>query len=165
MNLGFYFEKLHSSEVFIDFMEKNPKAYLCSGFFSIDKEGQDNQKHFDFYAPDEKKMFSFKLESKIEKVPMEIFEAVPKVLDIDSNLDFDIDDTEKILLEKMEEQKINNKIQKILISIQNVEEKNFLICTVFISGLGLLKVQIDLKTKKITFFEKKSFFDFVKRVK
>ena len=37
----------------------------------------------------------------------------------------------------------------------------FLIGTVFISGLGIIKVNIDIKDKKIIEFEKKSFFDMV----
>ena len=39
MNLQLYLEKLKSSGVFKEFMKENPKAYLCSGFFTIDKEG------------------------------------------------------------------------------------------------------------------------------
>jgi len=38
MNMQFYVEKLSHSEEFKEFMKKNPDAYLCSGFFVIDKE-------------------------------------------------------------------------------------------------------------------------------
>jgi hypothetical protein len=76
MNLQFYIEKLNSSKVFSDFKNENPKAYLCSGFFTLDFEGSDNQRHLDFYIPDKKEMFSFKLDSEqgkgIEKVPVEM---------------------------------------------------------------------------------------------
>lgn len=72
MNFQFYLEKLYSSAIFKNFMKESPKAYLCSGFFTIDKEGKDNQIHVDFYIPDTKKMFSFRLEKKIEKIPVEV---------------------------------------------------------------------------------------------
>ena len=49
-----------------------------------------------------------------------------------------------------------------MFSLQNFEEMDSLICTVFISMLGMLRVNIGLSDKKITQFEKKSFFDVVK---
>jgi hypothetical protein len=164
MNLQFYLEKLYSSDIFKNFIKENPKAYMCSGFFIIDKEGKDNQIHIDFYIPNIKKMFSFRLEKKIEKIPVE---ATTKKapLKIKSDVDFNFEDVEKMIADEMEKQDIKNKLQKIMFSLQNIDGKNFLICTVFISLLGLLKVHIDLKEKKIVLFEKKSFFDLMKRVK
>ena len=51
MNFQFYLEKLMDSGDFQKFKKENPNAYLCSGFFSIDKEkGLDNQQHLD-YSP------------------------------------------------------------------------------------------------------------------
>jgi len=63
------------------------------------------------------------------------------------------------------------KIQKILLSLQKIDKKDFLIGTVFISGLGMIKVKIDLDLEhrsvypnvqnfgaKIVEFEKKIFF-------
>jgi len=172
MNLQFYLEKLQSSDVFKDFMKKNPKAYLCSGFFTIDKEGQDNQRHLDFYVPEKGEMFSFKFEEagKVEKIPVEMInKKIPEKIKPDLDINFDFGDIEKIILNEMELQNLKNKLQKIIISLQNYEEKNFLVCTVFVSMLGLLKVNIDLEGKdgkpEITLFEKKSFFDFLKKVK
>ena len=41
--------------------------------------------------------------------------------------------------------------------------KDFLIGTVFISGLGMIKINIDISEMKIIVFETKSFFDFMKK--
>ena len=160
MNIQFYMEKLFSSKEFKEFIEKNPDAYLCSGFFVIDKEGKDNKQHFDYYVPNENKMFSFQLESEVKIVPIELIDKetskkIPKP-------DFDFDNIEKMIREEMKNQNIKNKIQKLMFSLQNFNEKDFLICTVFISMLGILKVNIDLSNEKITEFEKKSFFDVLK---
>ena len=164
MNLQFYLEKMHSSEVFKRFMKENPKAYLCSGFFTMDKEGRDNKRHFDFYVPKKKKIFSFKLENGVEVIPIEVMiEKIPEKLEI--NFDFDFEEIEKMISKKMEKQNIKNKIQKIILSLQNLDGRAFLIGTMFISMLGILKIQIDLSNMKITEFEKKSFFDMMKRVK
>ena len=145
MNLQFYIEKLHSSKEFKDFMNENLDAYLCSGFFVIDKEGNDNKQHFDYYIQNQKKMFSFQLDSEMDNedgiklVPIEMFGGkIPeKVL----KHDFDFKEIEEMIEEEMRKQNIKNKIQKIMFSLQNLKGKDFLICTVFISMLGILRVR------------------------
>jgi len=164
MNFQFYLEKLYSSAIFKSFIKENPKVYLCSGFFTIDKEGKDNQIHIDFYIPDTKKMFSFRLEKGIKKIPIEaITKKIP--LEIKPDFDFNFEEVEEMIVNEMKKQDIRIKLRKIIFSLQNINRKNFLVCTVFIGLLGLLKVQIDLKEKKIILFEKKSFFDLMRRVK
>ena len=160
MNIQFYTEKLFSSDEFKSFMKKNKDAYLCSGFFVIDKNGDDNKQHFDYYIPSSKKMFSFQLEGGIKMVPIEMLnEKIPKKI---SKPEFDFSNMEIMIQKEMEKQNIKNKIQKIMFSLQNFNEKDFLICTVFISMLNMLKVNIDLSNEKITEFKKKSFFDIMK---
>jgi len=164
MNLNFYLEKLHNSEQFKEFVKENSDAYLCSGFFVIDKEGGDNKQHFDYYVPSSKKMFSFRLENKCEKVPIELFDD--KVSEkITFEKDFDLKDIERMISSEMEKNEIKNKIQKMLFSLQKVDGKNMLVGTIFISSLGMVKVNLDLESMKIIQFEKKSFFDILKRVK
>ncbi len=172
MNLQFYLEKLHASEEFKKFKRENPDAYLCSAFFSIDKENMkspDNKSHLDFYVPpkdknEKGKMFSFQLEEGVKLVPLDT-SGFPDGMDseeISSDINLDFNNVEKMIAERMEKENLRNKIQKILFSLQNKEGKAFLIGTVFISMFGLLKVNIDLSEKpfwKITSFEKKSFFD------
>ena len=164
MNLKFYFEKLKSSDAFKKFTKENPTAYFCSGFFTIDKEGSDNQRHLDFYIPESKKMFNFVLNNGVQISQVEIQnEQIPNKLNF--NIDFSFEEIEKMIRDEMEKQGIKNKLQKIIISLQNIENRPKLICTVFVSMLGLLKVEIDIKTMKIMVFEKKSFFDLMKIIK
>ncbi len=167
MNLQFYLEKLYASKEFKKFKKENHDAFLCSAFFIIDLENiknPNNKQHFDFYIPSLKKMFSFQLEEDIKKVPVEMFrEEVPK--EISTSCDFDLEEIKEIITNKLNEEKIKNKIQKILLSLQKLKDKDYLICTVFISALGLIKVNIDLSKNEITEFEKKSFMDMMKIVK
>ncbi len=166
MNYQFYLEKLHSSKIFKDFMKENPKAYLCSGFFTIDKdkEAKDNQRHLDFYVPNIKEIFSFKLEKEIEKVPVETStKKIPS--EIKPNFDFKFEEIEKIIVDEMKKRKVTNKLQKMILSLQNIGGRVALVGTVFISRFGLLRIHIDLEKKNISLFEKKSFFDLIKRVK
>jgi len=52
-----------------------------------------------------------------------------------------------------------------LLSLQNIENKDLLTATVFVSGLGMLKVNIEPGSKKITDFDRKSFFDMMKIIR
>ncbi|MBA3064764.1 MAG: hypothetical protein KJ646_03080 [Nanoarchaeota archaeon] len=161
MNIQFYLEKLQGFAEFRKFIKKNPSAYLCSGFFSIDKEGKDNQQHLDYYVPDSKKMFSFQLEDEIKLIPAQIFDGyVPSKLLVNNDVDFD--DIEKLIMEKIKQENIQNKLQKILLSLQNKDDSDFFISTIFISGFGMLKLNIDISKMEVVLFEKKSFFDIMK---
>ena len=205
MNLKFYLEKLHISEEYKKFIQENPGAYLCSGFFVIDKEGSDSKQHLDYYVPysssqklpahshsqidnkqlnektpNEKsvnnlkipstesasnsrgKIFSFQLEDGIKIIPIETIDN--KILEgILGDCDFDLTKIEKMIVSEMIYKGIQKKLQKILLSLQNKEGRDFLIGTIFISGLGMLKVQINLPEMKIIEFEKKSFFDILRK--
>jgi hypothetical protein len=161
MNFQFYVEKLKASDSYKEFIEKNPEAFVCSGFFIIDKEGNDNQQHFDYWIPKDKSMVSFKLEANCEIAPIQMIDdKVPEQISLD--LDFDFKEIERLIEDKKEQEGLRKKIQKYLFSLQKKDNKHYLIGTVFISMLGMLKVQIDLEKKEIVEFEKKSFFDIMK---
>ena len=105
-------------------------------------------------------MFSFQFESGLKKVPIDIigsneFEKI-------SESDFDFDEAEELIKEEMNKKDIKNEIEKIMFSLQKHEGKDFLICTVFISRMGILKANIDIQANKVVEFEKKSFFDLIK---
>jgi len=163
MNLQFYLEKLFASEKFQSFMKENPSAYFCSGFFAIDEEKGDNKIHVDYVVPATKKIFSFQLEGEVDMVSVE--QEGESLEQISDNIDFDFGEIEKLIVEKMEQENVKNKIQKILLSLQKVKGKIFLVGTVFISGLGMIKIKIDLEEMNIIEFEKKSFMDMLKIVR
>lgn len=166
MNFQFYLEKLFASREFERFRNENPKAFLCSGFFSIDKKGNDNQQHLDYFNPETKKMFSFKFkEGIVEMVPVEDYGIDVKIDEVSDNLNFDFGEIERKIEERIIEGNINKKVEKILLSLQNKYGKNFLIGTVFLSGLRMVKITIDLDDGRIEDFENKSFFDMLRVVK
>lgn len=164
MNLQFYLEKLFELEEFQKFKQDNPNAYLCSGFFVRDKEGENNKNHLDFFIPETKRIISFQLDKNIEGIPIEKeFDSAPEK--IKDNIDFDFSEIEDLVMNKMESENIKNKLQKILLSLQRVNDVNYLIGTVFISSLGLIKIKINIDKNEIEEFEKKSFLDMMKIVK
>ena len=159
MNFKFYAEKLKSSKNFKKFARENKEAFPCSCFFIIDKEenGKDKQ-HFDFYIPSSKKIFSFPLEDGGEETALELKDGkIP--LRISMNHDFDFKDVEQVIQTRMDEEKITNKIQKMLFSLQNADGKDMFIATIFVTSFGLVNAVIDIDEMKIKDFKKKSFLD------
>lgn len=148
-------------------MSKNKDAFLCSGFFIVDKKGEDNKQNVDYFVPSINKMFSFKLEldKEVELVPVENFGEDFKPEKIPDNINFDFNEIERLIEGEMFDKKIKNKIEKLLLSLQAKDNKSYIFGTIFISGLGILRVKIDLDEKRVIEFEKKSFFDMMKIVK
>jgi hypothetical protein len=183
MNSQFLLEKLEDSEEYKKFMKENKDAYLCSAFFIIDLQNHqpvlasscnpteveyfsdsENKFHFDYYLPSSKKTFSFEYENGIKLVPLERYDE--KVLEkLSEKQHFDFDELYDKVKGKMEEEKISNKIIKMIFSWQNFEGKDTLFGTIMLSGLALLKMTFDISEDKIVEFEKKSFFDMMKIVK
>lgn len=161
MNFQFYLEKLMAGETFVEFMRKYRDAFCSGGFFVIDRENsktrQDKQ-HFDYFIPSENRMYSFSLEDGVKKIPVEMFGGtMPEKIAL--NYNFDFDEVEKEIEEKMISNEIKGKITKLLFSMQHLEGKDYLVGTIFLSMLGMLKVHYDISEEKIVLFEKKSFFD------
>ncbi|NCN86252.1 hypothetical protein GW932_00295 [archaeon] len=167
MKFQFYYEKLVASDEFQNFKRENPGAYPCSGFFVLDKEkdGKENHINFDYYLPQYKKMFSFKVTGgPVEKIQIEnVDPRVPEKLGM--NYTFDLYEIEKKINAKMAEEKIKGNMQKILFSLQKLDGVDYLVITVFLSNMGLLKVHYDITEDKIVHFEKKSFLDMFKILK
>ena len=167
MNFQFYLEKLMAGEEFVNFMRENKDAFCCSAFFVIDREKskvlQDKQ-HFDYFVPSENKIYSFSLENGVKKIPVQMFgDSVPEKIAL--NYNFDFNDVEKMINEKMVEEKTKGAVTKILYSMQHLEGKDYLVGTIFLSMLGMLKVHYDISENKIILFEKRSFMDMLKITK
>ena len=160
MNLRFYVEKLKNSEIFKNFMKEHSDAFLCSGFFIIDKTGKEGDKqHFDYYLPEENKIMSIQLEN-MQLVPIENFAGVLEEVSFEYDVDFG--KVEQMIEAKMIREGIKNKIQKMLFSLQKIDGRDFFVGTIFISMLGIIAIHIDLKNMEITGFEKKSLLDIIK---
>lgn len=164
MNFQFYVEKLKDLESFKEFIKENKDAFPASGFFIMefsDSKHPDNKQHLDYYIPSKNQMFSFKLEENGVMVPVELVDK-SEFKPISLEHDFDFNEIVNIISKEMEKKSIKSKVQKILLSLQNKDGKDYLVGTIFISNFGLLRINIDLSDMSVKHFEKKSFFDMLK---
>lgn len=163
MKFQFYYEKLLASEEFLKFKKEHPKAYPCSGFFALDleKDGKNNQCHFDFWIPEFEKMYSFKVTGPVEFVNVENFDKRPYEK-LSMNYTFDLKDIKEKIQTKMQEEKIKGKMKKLMFSLQKLKGTDYLITTIFLDNMAMLKVNYDLSKNEIITIEKKSFLDIFK---
>lgn len=160
MKIRAYLSELEKNKEFQEFIEANPQVYLCSAFFVIDKENENHKQHFDYFLPEENKIFSFQIEENCKQVPMDnLAPEAPKSLDLKE--DFELQEIDDLIQTEMENRGIKNKMQKILFSVNNFENQDVIFGTVFISNLGMIKIRISLKDKEILEFKKESFMDMI----
>jgi len=166
MKFQFYNEKLLDSSEYQQFTKEHPDAYPCSAFFAIDieKKGKNDKVHFDFWIPEFKKMYSFKVNGPVEFVNVENFEK-KDYEKLSMNYTFDLKTIQEQILKRMQDDGIKGKIQKLLFSLQKKDNVDYLLGTLFLNNMGILKVTYDITDKKITDIVKKSFLDMFKIIK
>ena len=162
MNFQFYVEKLNHSDEYKNFLESHKDSYPCSAFIIIDLENPTGNKfHIDFFDKLDSKFYSFEMENGVVLVPLDTVDTrVPS--EIPLNHDFDFEEIKDMVINAMDNYGVTNTLQKIILSLQNKDGENCLVGTAFLSMLGLAKISISLKDKKVTEFEKRSFFDIMK---
>jgi hypothetical protein len=94
-----YYKRLIDSKEYQTFTKENKKAYPCSGLFIIDRQKGKIDVNFDYYLPDTKKIFSFRIDKQIDLVPVEnVDPTVPEKLGM--NYSFDLATYEKLYSKK-----------------------------------------------------------------
>lgn len=164
MKFQFYYEKLLDSTEYQNFKREHPGAYPCSGFFVIDREsdGKNDVVSFDFWLPQYKKMYSFKVNNHpIEFINVENFDT-RDYEELGMNYTFDLHEVEAEIMRRVEAENIKGKVQKLLFSLQKLNGIDYLVITVFMNNMTMLKVTYDIAEEEIDTFEKKSFLDMLK---
>lgn len=160
-------EKIESSNEFKQFKKQHPDAYFSVGFFVLDYEQNSNQQQLD-YSLKNGKVFTFYLNdaNKITFKEAEIIKGKEqKIPPLNPNIKVEVDELKEMIEKEMEKQDIQNRINKIIAILQNHENKQIWNLTCMLEGMNLLQVHIDCMTKDIIKFEKRSLFDFIKKIK
>lgn len=162
MKLSHFVKRVEKSSEYKKFRNKNPHAYLCAGFFVIDYELGKNQEQIDYFLNDNK-VATFMLEKPVK---MKISQAAltKKAGELKGDTRLDLEQLKGIIHDEMENQTITEEIKKIIAVIQVIDGKKTWILNCVLSGLNLLKVNIDDKTGNILRFEKANLMDFIRRM-
>jgi len=166
MNFSQTLEAIEKSQEFKDFEKQHKDAYLCAGFFVLDFEQNTNQQQLDYSLKD-RKIFTFVLsENEIAVNEAETIEGKKQKLpELSKEIKIDVEDLKEVVEKRIEEEGIHTKINKIIAILQKHEDKQIWNLTCMTEGFGILQVHIDAISGEILKFEKRSLFDFVKKVK
>ena len=167
MKIEHYLKKLEKAEDFKKFKKEDSKSYLCSVFFVRDFKDKHNETHIDFYSPKTKKIVSFKADGKIERIPIDKKaetiahkKFIPPTLT--KEIILEIEKIRPIVLDEMHNRGLTDDIQKILVILQNLDDRDVWNCTCFLNGMGLLQTHVEDKSESVLFMEKRSLFDMIK---
>src|SRR3989344_2315662 len=154
MKIQPYFDKLKASKAYHDFINKNPKAYISSGFFVLDFATKKNMHQLDYYIPEKQKMQTFILDGEevTSKEDDTINKKVPRKIDKRITLDLDI--LKKLIEDEMKNRTITTKLQKIIAIIQNADGKLVWNLNCITTDMGVLKVHISDSDHSILKFDK-----------
>ncbi len=164
MKCAVYIKKVKDSQEFKDFMKEDPKAFLCSLFFTRDFTDKRAETQVDFYSPKKKMIISFKVDGKVERAPLakkaETLthkKFVPKPLV--ETIKMDVDEIEPTIVDEMHNRGMTYQIEKVLAFVNITDGEVIWNCTAFLKGLGLILAHIEDKSNTVLFMDKKSFFD------
>ena len=166
MNFSQTLKQIESSNEFKEFKKEHKDAYLCAGFFVLDLEQNINQRQLD-YSLKNGKIYTFSSsENKVTLKEAETIEGKKEKLpELSKEIKTDLENLKEVVEKRMEKEEIQNKITKIIAILQKHEDKQIWNLTCMMEGFGMLQVHINSETGEILKFEKRSMFDFVKKVK
>ncbi len=163
MKIQPYLDKLNASQQYKDFTKKFPDAFMAAGFFVIDFEGGNNVHQLDFYVPSQKKIAAFTLDSNVGMQMLDgINEQVPKKLE--PNARIDLDALQGIIEDEMKNRGMTEELKKMIAVLQNIDGKKVWNVNCVLSGLHILKANVEDDSKSILEMEKRSILEFVKPV-
>jgi hypothetical protein len=167
MKTQHYLDKLEKAEDFKKLLKDDPKAYLCSIFFVRDFEENHNETQVDFYSPKIKKIISFQVDGKVEKNPIDkraetLLHKTFVPARIEPEIKLEIDKIKPIIMDDMHNRGLTDTINKILVILQNVDDRNIWNSTCFLKGMGLLQAHVEDSSASVLFMDKKSLFDMIK---
>lgn len=163
MKIKPYVEKLNTSPEYKKFVEKYKDAYLAAGFFIIDFEQGNNIHQIDYYIPSEKKIGAFTLDKDVVLQMMEVLnEAKPEKLDIKTKIDLEA--LKGIVQDEMRNRGITEEIKKMIAIIQNIKGKKTWTVSCILSGMEILKANIEDKSETVLRMERTSITDIIRKV-
>lgn len=162
MKFSDYLEKVQADKSYKDFISENPEAYLCAAFFIVDyKDGKD-ESSIDYFNPKDRKIVAFTLGKDIQARPLDVVQRGISPLKINENVQVEIEQIKGMLTDDMHNRGITNEIQKIILILQTTNNNLIWHCTAFLSGMNLLKVDIEDKSKSVIFMEKLTLIELLK---
>lgn len=156
-------DKIESSKEFSEFIKKNPKAYLCAGFFVLDFDPTTKEKEAGQldYALANNRIFTFSIQDN--KVMIKEAEKVlkkenykSKIREINPRLKIEVDELEAVVTKAFSKNKIQGKLGKIIAVLQNFEGKQIWNLTCMIDLFSIVMIHIDSQTGEVLKCERKT---------
>ena len=164
MKFSHYKKKLETSREFKDFKKKNPKSYLCAGFFILDYEAGKHSNQLD-YMVSNRKVATFNLDSGVKMKLSELpAKASKKLQKIEGEAELDLEKLKGIVQDEMTNRMVTEDVKKIIAVLQVLDNELVWNLNCILGGMNVLQVHIGDKDGSILKFEKHSILDFIRKM-
>ena len=163
------YEKITGSEVFNKFINENPQAELCAGFFILDFISNDSKKSLDYKVNDKIYTFDLKDDGYVKMTEDKLIDLpnAPPLLKITPVVKTEVEELKGLAGFEALEKGISAKFNKIIAVLQKTkrDDKELQVwnLTCMLDGLIILNILIDSETGDIISFVRKSFMDLIKK--
>ncbi|MBI2047419.1 hypothetical protein HYT26_04645 [Candidatus Pacearchaeota archaeon] len=165
MKFEHYLKRVEESPEFKEFKKEHKKAYLCAGFFVLDFDKGKNIHQIDYFIPNSKKIATFTLNGETQLKISEPAKKIEKKLEkIEGEIKTDIDALKGIVHDEMLNRIVTQQITKIVAVLQSQKGKKIWFLSCITNDFGILTVHIDDESEDVLIFEKRSFFDFIRKM-
>ncbi len=141
--------QLEKSQVFKEFKNKNPEAFLCAGFFILNFKNNIYDYSFDYRT--EQEIFTFKVPVAGEIIMLQepILDQQKPLEKINLDVQIDINDLRDLVEKELRLSGIKNKIEEIISVLQVINGRQIWNLTVMCEGFAIITIHIDAESGKL----------------
>jgi hypothetical protein len=156
MKISELMKRVEKEDFFQDFKEENPESYFSALLCILTKNESEGDKiQLDFFMPQKKQIAITEYPFICMTYPEDKIESMQK---LENGLNFDLTDLWEIVEKAKNSEEIKHDTNKII----GVLKDNKWLLTCLDNTLGMLKINLDADTGKITKVEKSSIKDMIK---
>jgi hypothetical protein len=163
------YNQITESEVFKKFIQENPEAELCAGFFILDFISNDSKNSLDYKSWDKIFTFDLKDDGFVKLTEDKLIDSPnsPQLLNLIPKVTTEVEELKGLAGIEALDRGISAKFNKIIAVLQRQSKDNKEIqlwnLTCMLDGLIILNIQINADTGEIIKFERKSMMDLIRK--
>ena len=161
MNFNQLLKKLESSQTFLQFKKQNPDSELVAGFFILNFKDNQYTHSLDYKLNNQITTFTLQDdEFQLKQEP--ILDKSKKLEPINPDVKTELSDIKQLIENKLQKENQETQIEKVIAVLQANSGDIIWNLTIMCSGFKIFLAHINAETSKITKFETKTLFDFVR---
>ncbi len=153
-------EKIKDTEVWKEFLSKNPDCYFSAGFFIYSYNSEKYSSEFDIIIPGDKKLAVLNSDNETIKVSDTPLNSIPE--ELSGEIKRDINAIIKTVENELKNRKIYLDITSLMILLRSVGGKKEWNCKCITNQMSMLSLDIEDISGSVSGFKQQSFFELIR---